>query len=71
VPDTNDQNAARRQWLTTSRSSEAGMDIEDRVKLDATAAKEKRERQKQTRMMRDWNARVPTADDSTRWSPAR
>jgi len=71
VPDTNDQNAARRQWLTTSRSSEAGMDIEDRVKLDATAAKEKRERQKQTRMMRDWNARVPIADDSTRWSPAR
>ena len=71
MPDTNDQNAARRQWLTTSRSSEAGMDIEDRVKLDATAAKEKRERQKQTRMMRDWNARVPTADDSTCWSPAR
>lgn len=47
------------QWRSMSQSSEMELDPERRVKLDAPATIQRRERQKTRQLMKQWKRRVP------------
>lgn len=49
----------RQEWRAMSQSIEEQSDIEWRVKRDAPAIIQRRERQKTRQLMKQWNRRVP------------
>lgn len=62
-------NGIRQQWRQMSLENEINMDIEKRVKLDADAIRQRRERRNLSKLNEQWDKRV--SDETRRSHPVR